>query len=163
MHAQWDLYLDSAPWGIPICKPRNAIAVPVGVKPWRPRFSEAGNFQPNKLLGNDYLFFILGILGRLQTVQIHSSFASKEDSRVAAVSTGHHTEIGREMWRRVTIHAKPDTIRGRTSTEHPDFQTDEPRGLNGEIYALFLTQTIGKGGYKLGIIFGDEILAYRVL
>ena len=174
MRVQWDdsedgNFLGKTP-NVPdkhvTCDLEEAIPIQVDTQTWRPRFERANEFEPDEKYGNDHRFSILGIRGRLHPVRIHRFFASKEERTIAASTTGVNFESGREMWRRVTIDAVPNTIRGWASIEHPDLQTDEAFGLdNGVgIVALFMSKTTGSGSHGLGnFLYSEWTPVYRVL
>lgn len=176
VEVQW-----SSTWGDtktkPVCNLEDATAVPVvnvdkEADIWRPDFDRAGEQQQQQGVGGDddayensRRFFILGLTGRLQTVQIHDYFDDDDDTKVVAKLTSHREDFGRETWRKVTIDEISPSVVGWASVEHPDCQTDGPlEGRSQPLHALFVSSVENiDEGFAVGNLITAHLTAYKVV
>ncbi|KAI1314209.1 heterokaryon incompatibility protein-domain-containing protein [Xylaria venustula] len=163
MGVQW-AELDAAAVARPSCEVTEIIPVPVTKKKLGPNFGQARCFWPDSEFKDDSRFAMLGLRGVLVSVSIHHKFSSKDDTSVAARTTGHKSEFGRDMWRRVTTpQGGGQTVMGWASVEHPEFQTDDDCEASNDVQALvieiidWIAAGFGMGNLK------ERLTAYKVI
>ncbi|PQE31333.1 het domain-containing protein [Rutstroemia sp. NJR-2017a WRK4] len=146
-----------------VCKTKSSIAIPVDGRSWEPQFQSSLQYYPENFYGNDNRFVSLQMSGRLTLLYLDGYFTSEEDIELAAKMTDHCTDVGRDMWRRVSLLEEREYIDGWASVEHPEYQTDAACVESCPIYAFFLSQLSAmKGGYGTGSWFGYNTV-YKVL
>jgi hypothetical protein len=112
---------------------------------------------------NDNRFVSLQMSGRLTLLYLDGYSISEENIELAAKMTGHYTDVGRDMWRRVSLSDEREYIDGWASVEHPEYQTDVACVESCPIYAFFLCQIRAiEGGYGNGSWDGYHTV-YKVL
>lgn len=151
MAVQWSLTPNRRrKWEV-ACEMAQARTVPVAVSAdgdghtiMTPLYHQATINPPENEFSKEHRFVMLGMKGRLVSVQVHGEFESEDDCETAAVLTNHSPNFGRHMWRRVTTESLPDFVIGWASIEHPDWQ-----GANNDDAAhrddLSPSQSIGQG------------------
>ncbi|KAI0810183.1 heterokaryon incompatibility protein-domain-containing protein [Xylaria sp. FL0064] len=163
MAVQW-AELDTPAVTRPSCEVIEIVPIPVTKKKLRPNFGQARRFWPDNEYTDNSRFAMLNLRGILIPVSIHHTFPSKDDTSVAARMTGHISDFGRDMWRRVTTpQADQQTVTGWASVEHPELQTDDNCQADGDILGLVI-ETIDwiSAGFGMGNM-KERLAAYNVL
>ncbi|CAH0002536.1 unnamed protein product [Clonostachys byssicola] len=109
---------------------------------FKPMYEHASVMPPENEYHARHRFTMLQMKGRLLTTHIDQRFNEFENANIAAELTEHSPDLGRHMWRRVTIPTELSVISGWASLEHPEYQTDIS-ATNSTLEAFVVTRSDG--------------------